>query len=136
VSAPGRVVLRQDVLQLGYPFRPALQVTPRDVQSMLDNPASKLVLIDCRTPGEWQTARIEGARLIPLNELASRIDEIDNAAADGGPVDVYRDHGVRARRAALFLRARGNEAESVAGGVDAWAGGGDAGVGRDQGRVG
>lgn len=130
MSAPGRLVLGPDGLPLGYPFRPDLEVTPRDVKSMLDNPASKLVLIDCRTPGEWQTARIEGARLIPLNELASRIDEIDDAAADGGPVVVYCHHGVRSMRAALFLRERGIEAKSMAGGIDVWAVDVDPGVGR------
>ncbi|MEZ5332258.1 MAG: molybdopterin-synthase adenylyltransferase MoeB [Thermoanaerobaculia bacterium] len=60
--------------------------------------AEELVLIDVRTPMESSLARIEGGTLIPLQELASRADEIP---ADREVV-LYCHHGPRSDRAALF----------------------------------
>ena len=35
-----------------------------------------LFLLDCRNPDEWETARIEGAQLLPMGELVQRADEL------------------------------------------------------------
>lgn len=107
----------------GYPFNPALEITPRQVRDLLSNPASGLVLIDCRTPGEWNTAKIQGATLIPLDQLPARISEVTAAAAKsgGGVVAVHCHHGGRSLKAAAFLRQHGVEAKSMAGGIDLWS---------------
>jgi rhodanese-related sulfurtransferase len=42
-------------------------------------------LLDVRQPGEYETARIPGARLIPLGELSDRLGELD----PGKPLIVY-----------------------------------------------
>ncbi len=36
-------------------------------------------LVDVRTPEEYQEGHLPGARLIPVNELADRLSEIDPA---------------------------------------------------------
>jgi rhodanese-related sulfurtransferase len=36
-------------------------------------------LIDVRQPGEYEQGHIPGAKLIPLGELASRVNELDPA---------------------------------------------------------
>jgi rhodanese-related sulfurtransferase len=118
VSAAGRPSLDAAGLPVGYPFHAELEVTPREVKRLLDDPGLGVVLIDCRTKAEWQTAKIEGARLIPLDELASRVGEIE---AEEGPVVVHCHHGGRSMKAALFLRQRGIEAKSMAGGIELWA---------------
>ena len=118
MSAPAKPALDAAGLPVGYPFRPELEVMPRAVKAMLDDPESGLVLIDCRTKAEWQTARIEGARLIPLDEMTARVGEIEDAE---GPVVVHCHHGGRSMKAALFLKQRGIEARSMAGGIDVWA---------------
>jgi rhodanese-related sulfurtransferase len=107
-------------LPAGYPFNPQLEITPRQLKAALADPAPNILLIDCRTQGEWNTARIEGATLIPLNQIAARAAEIQSAAA-GRPIAIHCHHGGRSMQAAMFLRSRGLDARSVAGGIDLWS---------------
>jgi adenylyltransferase/sulfurtransferase len=75
-------------------------------------------LIDVRTPQEWQICRLEGATLIPLQELPSRLDELDRQHE----LVVYCHVGVRSAMAVDFLRKNGFErARNLEGGIDAWA---------------
>jgi rhodanese-related sulfurtransferase len=102
--------------------RDGLELTAPQVHAMMINPESAPLLIDCREESEWRTARIEGARLIPLGELTARADHIAAEAQEqGGPVIVHCHHGVRSLKGALMLRAHGIDARSMAGGIDAWS---------------
>ena len=74
-------------------------------------------LVDVREPYEWEIARITGARLVPLGELAARLDELDPRRE----VVAYCHHGVRSQRAAALLEGAGFRVRSLAGGIDAWA---------------
>jgi rhodanese-related sulfurtransferase len=77
-----------------------------------------LQLLDVRQPVEHSIAYIEGARLIPMNELPSRVGELDPAR----PVVVHCHQGPRSLRVAQWLRAQGFErVASLAGGIDAWS---------------
>lgn len=105
----------------GYPFRPELETAPREVRDLLKNSPGKLLLIDCRTPAEWKTAKIESAKLIPLNDLAAHMEEIEQAASEGVKVVVHCHLGGRSMKAAMLLRARGIDATSMAGGIDLWS---------------
>src|SRR4051812_824984 len=55
----------------GYQFKPDWEVTPREVKSMLDK-KEDFVFIDCRLPHEYQLTKIDGAQLIPLQQLGQR----------------------------------------------------------------
>jgi rhodanese-related sulfurtransferase len=46
-------------------------------KSMNADEARDFVLLDVRQPTEYEKARIPGAKLIPLPELVSRMDELD-----------------------------------------------------------
>jgi rhodanese-related sulfurtransferase len=105
----------------GYPFRPDLETTPREVKALLAEGPDAVLLIDCRTPGEHQTARIAGATLIPMDQIAARIDDIEEAVGEGTPLVIHCHHGGRSMKAALFLRQRGLDAKSLAGGIDLWS---------------
>src|SRR5687768_2378237 len=59
----------------GYQFKPEWEVTPREVKSMLDK-GEKFVFIDCRLPNERDITHIEGTKLLPLQQLAQRFNEI------------------------------------------------------------
>jgi rhodanese-related sulfurtransferase len=48
-----------------------LTIEPRQVSEMLKS-GEKFVLLDCREPWEYQTARIEGATLIPMQQIPNR----------------------------------------------------------------
>ena len=76
------------------------------------------LLIDVREAGEWEIARVPGARLIPLGELPARLAEVDPRRH----VVTYCHRGVRSMKALEILRAAGfHDVRSLAGGIDAWA---------------
>ena len=78
------------------------------------------LLLDCRTPEEYATARIQGALLIPMQELSQRVNEID--AWRARQIIVHCHHGVRSLRVTHWLRDRGYEnVSSLQGGIEAWS---------------
>jgi adenylyltransferase/sulfurtransferase len=77
-----------------------------------------LLLLDVREPQEYEIARIEGARLIPLGQLPDRLGELNNDVA----LVVHCHSGMRSARAVQFLRQTGfPQAVNLAGGIDAWS---------------
>jgi monothiol glutaredoxin len=74
-------------------------------------------LIDVRTPGEYELARIEGSRLLDDAVLADL-----EASAKETPLVIICHHGVRSQRAAEQLIGRGfRKVFNLAGGIDAWS---------------
>ena len=73
-------------------------------------------VIDVREPMEYRAGHVPGAVLVPLGRLPEKLDEVPT----GGPVHVICASGNRSLQATDFLRARGVEAYSVAGGTSAW----------------
>src|SRR5262249_17763481 len=92
------------------------QVQPAQLKSRIDR-GDKLVLLDVRTPQEWEICRLPGARLVPLNELPSRVGELRKDEE----IVVYCKMGPRSDRAASFLRDAGYSATSLRGGILAWS---------------
>ena len=94
------------------------EITPEDVKNLTDH-HEPFTLIDVREAWEHETARIEGATLMPMGDVPSRAhQELD-------PEDhivVYCHHGVRSMNVTAWLRQQGFEkAQSMAGGIDAWS---------------
>ena len=52
------------------------EITAKELKERLDR-GDDLQIIDVREPNEYETARIEGAKLIPLGQVANRMSEID-----------------------------------------------------------
>ena len=78
------------------------------------------LLVDCREPDEFALVKIPGARLLPLGELPARLAELEPYRERR--IVVHCHHGGRSLRAANWLRANGfSQAQSLAGGIDAWA---------------
>lgn len=108
---------------MGWEFRPEHELTPRQIRDLRAS-GKPMVLIDCRRPEEYQTARIEGAVLIPLQEMEQRLADIKDLVEDAGPgatIAVHCHHGARSLRAVLMLQAHGVPAKSMAGGIDVWS---------------
>ena len=63
----------------------------------------KVVLLDVRTPEEYRQAHLRGSLLIPLGDLARRVQEIPR----GRPVLIYCAVGARSSSAASFLASKG-----------------------------
>ena len=93
------------------------EITVQELKRKLDA-REELTLVDVREPQEYQIARIDGARLIPLGELPERLVELQRA----GQIVVHCHSGMRSARAVDLLRAAGFEkVANLAGGIDAWS---------------
>ena len=79
----------------------------------------KARLIDVREPWEFATAKIEGGVLIPMGEVPGRAhQELD----PDEHLVVLCHHGMRSMNVTVWLRNQGFEqAQSLRGGIDAWA---------------
>src|SRR6476620_4295073 len=96
----------------------SLDIDVRTVKQMLDR-GEKFMLLDCRENGEVATARIAGTTHIPMREIPARITEL---GPKEGRVVVHCHHGGRSQRVTQFLRQQGFEqAQNMAGGIDAWS---------------
>ena len=88
-----------------------------DVETFADALAGGADVIDVREPDEYAEAHIPGAKLIPLGQLGSRLQELP----EGRPLYVVCAVGGRSLRAATALQNQaGVETISVAGGTKAW----------------
>lgn len=93
-------------------------LSPLDLKAYLDQTEPAPLLIDVREPWEFQIARIEGARLVPLNTVPRLLDELE----PDQELVVICHHGVRSRHAAFFLEQNGfTRVINLAGGIDAWS---------------
>ncbi len=94
------------------------EITPEEVKSKLDA-AEDLTLLDVREPWEFDTARIDGAKLMPMGDVPSRAhQELDPEDS----IVVVCHHGVRSMNVTVWLRQQGFEkAQSMRGGIDAWS---------------
>jgi rhodanese-related sulfurtransferase len=96
------------------------EVTPRQAREMLSRASEPPLLLDCRRPDEHAAARIAGALLVPMDQIAQRLGELDEHAERD--VIVHCHHGVRSLQVVAFLRKHGFErAVSMAGGIDRWS---------------
>jgi len=112
--------LNDQGLPTGYNFRPDWEVTPRQVQAMREA-GEDFTLIDCRTTGEYATAHIDGAELIPLQEMPQRVEELKEDL-EGKKVVIHCHHGGRSLQAAMMLKSAGvADVTSMAGGIDLWS---------------
>jgi molybdopterin/thiamine biosynthesis adenylyltransferase/rhodanese-related sulfurtransferase len=75
-------------------------------------------LIDVREAFEYEIARIDGAKLIPLGEIAERADELPRE----WPIVVHCHSGQRSAQAVRLLQQRGfANVYNLEGGIDAWS---------------
>lgn len=108
---------------------PNWEVSVQQVAQMRQR-GDQFVLLDVRKPEENAYCKIEGATLIPLGELAQRIDDLRDLA-DDRPIVAHCHHGIRSLSAAAMLRELGfADVKSMAGGIDAWSAEVDPGVAR------
>ncbi len=93
------------------------EISREEAQKLVDAGAQ---LVDVRAEHEWEMGRIEGAKHLPLAELADRTDEIDKDR----PVVFYCRGGNRSTMATEALVAEGYDAKKLSEGIVGWAGAG------------
>ena len=98
---------------------PAWEVSVEEVKQMLDD-GRQFLLLDVRQPEEHAVVRIDGARLVPLNDLPTALPSLEGHADQ--VVVTYCHMGGRSLQAAAFLRQQGfAHVRSMAGGMEAWS---------------
>ena len=80
---------------------------------------SKPLILDVRDASEFSAGHIQGAKHIPVAELATRIKEIEKYKDK--PVLVHCQKGMRAKGACSILKAQQfTQLNNLQGGLDAW----------------
>ena len=74
-----------------------------------------LSVLDVREVEEFETLHLEGARNLPLSQLADTYEQLDKTQ----PYYVICKSGIRSARACQFLAEHGYEVVNVQGGMDA-----------------
>lgn len=77
----------------------------------------KPFILDVREPSEFQSGHIDGATLIPLGSLASRLNEVPK---DKPVVVVCRSGNRSGHATSLLLESGFKNVENMAGGMIAW----------------
>ncbi len=95
------------------------QLSVTQLKAWLDDPArEKPVMLDVREPWEYQIARVEGSKHVPMRAVPAQVGELD----PGAETVVICHHGGRSMQVAMFLERAGfGRVYNLAGGVDAWA---------------
>ena len=93
-----------------------VEIPPAELKRRLDA-AEPTVILDVREPWEHEVCAIPGARLIPMDQLQWRVDELD----PDREVVVYCHHGQRSAAVVQWLRRQGIPAVNLRGGIDGWA---------------
>jgi adenylyltransferase/sulfurtransferase len=104
-------------------LQPSIELSPDEATQQLSAGtaiAKATLLLDCRTPEEYAIAKIDGAALIPMQEIAERLAELEPWRDK--PIIVHCHHGVRSLRVTHWLREKGFPlAQSMTGGIEAWS---------------
>ncbi len=99
----------------------AHEIEPAEVKRMLDgNEAFKL--IDVRNPVEYDICRIEGATLIPLDQIEERNPDRLNGLKKDEPIVLHCKAGVRSMKALRAMQDMGfKNLKSMRGGITEWS---------------
>jgi molybdopterin/thiamine biosynthesis adenylyltransferase/rhodanese-related sulfurtransferase len=93
------------------------EMSPHELKRRMDA-GEPFELIDVREPFEYEIARIDGAKLMPLGEISGRLDELSGEQ----PIVVHCHSGKRSAQAARLLQQRGfANVYNLEGGIDAWS---------------
>ncbi len=95
-----------------------IEIAAKQVQSLLA--AGDVILIDCREPCEWETARIEGAVLMPMSGWGQSSGKLQDYSAMR--IVVHCHHGGRSLRVTQWMRDNGfPDTQNMTGGINAWS---------------
>ena len=97
--------------------KPIRAISVHDLKRKLAQGQS-VTLLDVREPFEYEIARIEGSKLIPLSELKARLSELGREQE----IIAMCKSGSRSANAVQLLQKAGfTQSFNLAGGIDAWA---------------
>jgi rhodanese-related sulfurtransferase len=95
-----------------------LEISVEETRRLLNENPGGVLLVDVREPDEYETARIEGAQLIPMRQIPENM----GALPRDKHLLIHCHHGGRSMRVTQYLRSQGFSAvTNVAGGIHAWS---------------
>ena len=95
-----------------------IEISVTEAKQRLDS--GGIVLVDCREQSEYDHCRIDGAVLIPMNEIPEKLDMLEPHRDK--QVVVHCHLGGRSMKVTQYLRTQGfDKAQNMAGGIDAWS---------------
>ncbi|MGP8124629.1 MAG: ThiF family adenylyltransferase [Nitrososphaerales archaeon] len=93
------------------------EVDAPGLKKFLDSGLS-LVLLDVREPNEFEICHLKGSKLVPLGQLADRLDELGKES----DTVVYCHTGARSAKAVELLRMNGfKRVRNLKGGIKSWS---------------
>jgi rhodanese-related sulfurtransferase len=102
------------------------EISAAEASTLLANNQARF--IDVREPWEFSTAHIDGSVLMPMGEIPSRAQQ---ELEPEERLVILCHHGQRSLNVTVWMRNQGfNQAQSMRGGIEAWAAEVDPGVGR------
>jgi rhodanese-related sulfurtransferase len=108
------VVVVVGILLLRLQAAPSVEITPAQAYARFQQ---GVFFLDVRTQDEWNQAHIAGSKLISLDELQNRLDELPR---DRDMVVVCRS-GVRSKEGVSILQKAGfTRVDCMSGGILAW----------------
>jgi rhodanese-related sulfurtransferase len=117
LSYIGFVFLTAVVIRRMMQRRNIAQYSPSQLEAKLKQ-AAGMILLDVRTKSERSAQHIAGSIHIPLQELATRIEELKKFA--GREIICYCQSGSRSMSAAALLQKKGLAAANLRGGIAEW----------------
>ena len=101
----------------GWIFAGFDSITPQQAQTLLKNDKN-VFLLDVRTKEEFAQGYIEGATLIPVQELSENISQLQDEKDK--TIIVYCHSGNRSVQASRILANNGFTPLNVSGGITGW----------------
>jgi rhodanese-related sulfurtransferase len=102
--------------------RGGLQVNIKAAQALVKD--HSVTILDVRTSQEFSQGHIQGARLLPVDEISGRLNELDSLKDKR--ILVYCHAGNRSARACALLSKNGfTQVNNLQGGITAWTNGGN-----------
>ncbi len=98
-------------------LEPEYEISVKELSAKISDRGDTFIL-DVRQPHEYDICRIPDSKLIPLNELPTRVHELDRS----WDIVVHCKSGARSAKAVKFLREAGFEkVKNLKGGILAWS---------------
>ncbi|MDA0204287.1 MAG: molybdopterin-synthase adenylyltransferase MoeB [Acidobacteria bacterium] len=93
------------------------EITPLELKVRMDR-GDDIFILDVREPHEYDIAKIQGSALIPLGQVAQRVDELDSTA----DIIVHCKMGGRSAKAQGILKEMGfSRVTNLTGGILRWS---------------
>ncbi len=95
----------------------AKNLSPGEAYQLMQGRGDEIFLLDVRTAEEFREVRLDGARLIPIDQLLRRMQEVPK----NRPILVYCAVGSRSSQVVGYLARNGYpEVYNLYGGIYAW----------------